>query len=245
MGDVHPAAGVLGEQGVAGDDARLGDRRPARQAQPPGDLTLVAAGLRAGEGGVLAVLGDHAVEGPHVLQRPAHHPAVGDAVAVVGEDLHAGAGAVHQAELGQLGAGEALGDRADRHDVDQPGGAAEVEDALGGLGGVGDRVGVGHGEHGGVATDRRGPRAGGDRLDVLAARLAQVGVQVDEPGQQGQPVGIDPLGVRGGVDGADLGDHAVAQEHVAALGGAVGVVPGGPGEEHGAHATAPSPASRW
>ena len=183
----------------------------------------MAAGLRAGEGGVLAVLGDHAVEGPHVLQGPPHHPAVGHAVPVVGEDLRGGAGAVHQAELGELGALEALGDRADRHDVDQPGGQAEVEDPLGGLGGVGDRGGVGHGEHRRVATDRRGPRAGRDGLGVLAARLAQVGVQVDEAGQQGEAVGVDPLGVLRGLDAAELGDHAVAQQHVAALRGAVGV----------------------
>ena len=100
--DVHPLTGVLGEQGVAGDDARLGDRGPPRQSEPPGELALVAARLRAGEGRVLAVLGDDTVEGPHVLQGPAHDPAVGDAVAVVGEDLHAGAGAVHQAQLGEL-----------------------------------------------------------------------------------------------------------------------------------------------
>ena len=37
-----------------------------------------------------------------------------DAVAVVGEDPHPGAGAGHQAELGELLAGEALGDGADR-----------------------------------------------------------------------------------------------------------------------------------
>ena len=36
-----------------------------------------------------------------------------------------GAGAVHQAELGELRAVEALGDRADRDDVDQAGGEAE------------------------------------------------------------------------------------------------------------------------
>ena len=154
--------------------------------------------------GVLAVLGDDPAEGPDVLQRPAHDPAVGDAAAVVGEDPHAGPRAVHEPELGELDALEALGDRADRHDVDEPGGAAEVEDPLGRLGGVGDRGGVGHGEHRGVAADRRGPRAGGDRLGVLAARLAQVGVQVDEPGQQDEAVGVDALGVRGGVDGADL-----------------------------------------
>ena len=101
-------------------------------------------------------------------------------------------------ELGELGALEALGDRADRHDVDQPGGQSEVEDPLGRLGGVGDRGGVGHGEHGGVATDGRGPRARGDRLGVLAARLAQVRVQVDEAREQGEAVGVDPLGVVSG-----------------------------------------------
>ena len=49
------------------------------------------------------------------------------------------------------------------------------------------RLGVGHRAHGGEPAGGGGAGAGGDRLLVLAARLAQVGVQVDEA--RGRPRG--------------------------------------------------------
>ena len=61
-----------------------------------------------------------------------------------------------------------------------PSRAAERGQVLGGLGGVGHRVGVGHGQHGGEAPARRRPSAGAHGLGVLPAGLAQVGVQVDQ-----------------------------------------------------------------
>ena len=77
-------AGVRGEQAVARDDRLLGGGRPAGQAEPAGDLTLVQLGA-FGEPRLLGVLRDHPVERLHVLQGPAHQQRVGDAVAVVGE----------------------------------------------------------------------------------------------------------------------------------------------------------------
>ena len=71
--------------------------------------------------------------------------------------------------------------------------------------------------HGGEAAERRRTAAGLDRLGVLATGLAQVRVQVDEPGQQHEAVGVDldRTGGRGGDPGAgDLGDAAVAQHEV-------------------------------
>ena len=187
VADVQPRADVLGQQHVPGDDRLLGDRRPAGQAEPGGDVTLVHLRAR-GEPGLLGVLGDDAVERLDVLQRAAHQPRVGHAVPVVGEDPDPGRGVGHRAELGQLLAGQPDGDRADRLHVDQPGLAAEPPDLLDDAGRVGDRRGVGHRAHRGVAAERRGPRAGLDGLGVLAARLAQVGVQVDQARQGDQPV---------------------------------------------------------
>ena len=156
VADVQPGLGVRGQQDVAGDDRLLGDRRPAGQAQDPGQLALVH--LRAlGQPGLLRVLRDHAVEGLHVLQRAPHQVRVGDALAVVGEDPHPGGGVGHRAELGQPLAGQAHGDRADREDVAVPGLAAQAPDLLDHTGGVGDRVGVGHGVHGGEAAERQRP----------------------------------------------------------------------------------------
>ena len=84
----------------------------------------------------------------------------------------------------------------DRDDVDQAGLLPEPPDLLDDAGGVGDRVGVGHRVHGGEPAERGGPAAGLDGLGVLAAGLAQVGVQVDQAGQRDQPGGVDHLGAR-------------------------------------------------
>ncbi len=165
-------------------------RSPSR----PGELALVHLGV-LGQPRLLGVLGDDAVERLDVLQRPAHQHRVGDALAVVGEDPHPGGRVGHRAELGEPLAAEADGDRADREDVAVPGLAAEPPDLLDDAGGVGDRVGVGHRVHGGEAAERGGARAGLDGLGVLAARLAQVGVQVDQAGQRDEPGGVDDLGV--------------------------------------------------
>ena len=119
----------------------------------------------------------------------------------------------HRAELGDLDALEPDRDRADRVHVDQPDLLAAAPHVLDDDGGVGHRVGVGHREHGGVAAARGGPGAGLDRLGLLAARLPQVGVQVDEAGQQHGAVGVEDLAV-GAQSGADLDDHSVAHEQV-------------------------------
>ncbi len=120
-----------------------------------------------------------------------------DAVAVVGEDPHLRPRARHEAELGELGALEALGHGADRHDLGEAAGATEVEHPLGGLGRVGDGARVGHGEDGGEAARGRGRGPGGDGLGVLAAGLAQVHVEVDEAGQGDEAVGVEHLDVAG------------------------------------------------
>ena len=178
--------------------------------------TIALVHLRAlGQPGLLGVLGDHPVERLHVLQRPPHQPRIGDAVAVVGEDPHPRRRVGHRAELGQALAGQPDRDRADRLHVDQAGLAAQPPDLLDHAGGVGHRRGVRHRADRGVAAQRRRPRAGLDRLGVLPARLAQVGVQVDQAGQRDQSVGVDDLGaLGGGADRADRGDHAVAQQQV-------------------------------
>ena len=98
-------------------------------------------------------------------------------------------------------------------------------------------VGVGHREHGGEPAERRRGRARRDRLGLLAARLAQVGVQVDEPRQQHEPVGVERL--VGGEPGPDLRHHAVAHQDVDRL--ALAVRPGT--GDHQAHSGAP--ARRW
>ena len=112
-------------------------------------------------------------------------------------------------------------------------------------------------------------RAGNGLLDGLldlvpSARVGHVGlvpqdgparrhdagaVPVDDGLERGRVAGGgepgEEVGVRRGVDGPDLRDRAVGEEHLAALGGAVDGIPGRPGEQERAHAATPSPARRW
>src|SRR5690606_16958013 len=78
--------------------------------------------------------------------------------------------------------------------------------------------GVGHREHRRVAAESRCRRTGFDVLGVFAAGLAQVGVQIDEAGQQDLTVGVDDV-TEFTVAGnrqllADLGDLTVGDQHV-------------------------------
>ena len=117
------------------------------------------------QAGDLAVLGEHHVEAERVLHRPAHQQRVLHAVAVVGEDPHAG--------VDQLGVrGERLArpahrDAAGRQHLAQPGlaalGADELDDAPRVLG----RVGVRHRHDGREPAEGGGPAAGLDRLGLL------------------------------------------------------------------------------
>ena len=236
VADVQARPGLPGQRAVAGHDRLLGGGGPAREAQPRRHLPFVR--LRApGEPVVLGVLGDHDVERRGVLQRPAHDQRIVHAAAVVGEHPHLRGRAGHRAELGHPLAAQADGDGADRVHVDEPDlgtAAAHVQrDDVG----VDDRSGVGHREHGGEPAERGRRRARRDRLGLLAARLAQVGVQVDEPRQQDEPVGVERL--VGGEPGPDLRHHAVAHQDVDRL--ALAVRPGT--GDHQAHSGAP--ARRW
>ena len=122
----------------------------------------------------------------------------------------------------------------------RPGGPTEVEHPLGRLGGVGDRGGVGHGQHGGEAAQGRGPRAGEHRLGVLAAGLAQVGVQVDEPGQRDQAVGVDHLApFAGGASSTSTPSSTYRSAAVSPSGEAPLMT------SQLRHWALPSPASRW
>ena len=84
-------------------------------------------------------------------------------------------------------------------------------------GGVAGGLRVGHRDERGVPAERPGPGAGLDRLGLLATRLAQVRVQVDQPRTDRAARGVEHVGAGRRVDAVlDGGDPAVDHEHVAA-----------------------------
>ena len=163
---------------------------------------------------VLRVLRDDGAERGGVLERPAHELGVGDAVPVVAEDRHARGAAGEHAHVGQP-----LPREPDAHGADGAhGGEARLEpqavhlldDRLR----VGDRRRVGHREHARVAAGRRGADAGGDGLGLLAAGLAEVRVQVDEPRQRDEAGCVDDVR-RVAVDGLGVDERAAVDREVA------------------------------
>ena len=124
-------------------------------------------------------------------KRTTHHQRVVHADAVVGEHAHLGRARGHHSHLGELGSGQSHGDRADRVHVDQADLLAAVPHVVGDHRAVRHRRGVGHREDCGVAAQSCCGRTGFDVFGVFAARFAQVGVQVDEAGQQDLAGGVD------------------------------------------------------
>ncbi len=238
VADVQRRADVGGEQAVPGDDSLLGHGRPAGQPEPPGHLPLVE--LRAlGEPGFLRVLRDDPVERLHVLQCAAHQHGVGHAPPVVREHPDPGRGVGHRAEFGQPRSGQAHGDRPDRVHVAVPGLPPEPPDLFHHACGVGDRVGVGHRVHGGEAAQRRRPGAGLHGLGVLAARLAQVSVQVHEARQGDEARRVEDLGARRGSAVTDAVDHAPADQDVGGVAAQRPRALDQPGPRARAHASLP------
>src|SRR6476620_1250227 len=99
--------------------------------------------------------------------------------------------------------------------VDQADLLAAVPDVIGDDRAVGDRIGVGHREYGGVSAQSSCCRTGFDILGVFSSGLAQMGVQIDEAGQQDLAGGIDDIGIVGyGQPGADVRDLSVGHQDV-------------------------------
>ena len=205
---MHPRAGVPRQQGVARDDRLLGCPRPARQTEPGRIGALVRDGADR-EPRLLGVLGDQHAQAARVLKRAPHDQRIVDADAVVGEHPHLTDPCGHHSHLGELGACQSDGHRPDRMHVDQSDLLPAVPDVIGDHRTVGDGVRVRHREHRGVATECRCCRTGFDVLGVLATRLAEMGVQVDETGQQYVPARVDDFGVLGRLEfRSDFGESA-------------------------------------
>ena len=163
------------------------------------------------------MLRDHAVEGLHVLQRPAHQHRIPHAHSVIGEDPDPGPGIGHRAEFRKTLARQTDGHRAYRTHL----GPARFEpqriDLFDDSGGIGHRGAVGHRVDRGESAPGRRLGPGEHGFGVFPAGLPQMGVQIDQAGQRHQAVRIDHDRA-GRVDPvAGLQDHAVADQEVTPL----------------------------
>ena len=178
----------LGDAGQPGSPSRP-DTSPSWQ-QAPGPASAR----------VLRVLRDDAVEGASRTPAPGASPASRATQRPSSENTRTPArDRRHQAELGELVAVEALGDRADRPHVDQARPLAEVVDVLGGLGGVGDR---------GRCWPWRAPRCSRRRAaaaepEATVSASSRPGsrrwvCRSTRPGSASEPVGVDAVRRRQG-----------------------------------------------
>ncbi len=151
---------------------------------------------------VLAVLGQGDPEALGVVEGAPHERPVLHAGAVVGEEGHPEGRQL--AERGQGLAGAPDGDGTRHRDL---GRAADTEGQHLGChpGRVDRRLRVGHGHNGREAAEGGRPGPGLDRLRLLAAGLAQMGVQVDQPGADEAAGGVEHPRPAGRVD--RLGDR--------------------------------------
>ena len=237
--EVDAARGGPGQGDVPGHHHLLGCRGHARDAQSTRPGAFVH-GPVARQRAVLAVLGQDDTQAPGVLEGPSHQPGRLDAGAVIGEEAHPEAGELgHRSQsLAEPPDGDGPGHR-------HLGGCRERKllHVADGLGGVEGRIGVGHGHHSGVPTEGRRPGSGLDGLGLLAARLAQMGVQVDQPGCHDATLGLEHHRTPRALDPFLHRRHLpVGHEHVGpSLAGGVGdgAAPdhqGGPGRRRSAGA---------
>jgi hypothetical protein len=190
VAQVQAAAGHARDRQIARDGDLLGLAGTAGEAERGRREPFVHLSA-LDERRVLGVVGDHDLHaerlgvGEGVPQDPRRR----HRVAVVAEHAHARVD--HLAHLGERLTGESFRDRADREHLTQSRRRREIADLVDDRGVIGHRLGVRHRGDGGVPTERRGARAGLDRLLVLEAGFAQVRVQVDEPRRHHRAVAVD------------------------------------------------------
>jgi hypothetical protein len=95
----------------------------------------------------------------------------------------------------KLGAGAADRDRADRHYVDESYLTAAIPHVLDAGCVVLRRIGVGHGTNAHVTSGCGSTRAGLDGFGLLAARLPEMHMQVDETGRDDCAAAVEDLAV--------------------------------------------------
>ncbi len=199
-------------QSIARHHDVLGAGRDASQAQAHAldPLVDVPSGTQVE---ILAVIDHGHAERCSVFHGPAHQAGIHHRQAIVTD--RDGALAAHGPNVSQPLSLAALRDRPDRMHVDGGSATRALHDKAGHLRGIVHGLCVGHAAHGGESARCRGAGAALDGFGVFDARLAQMHVDVDEPGRDNQSGGIVDLRARALDGGRDRGDPLVVDQHVA------------------------------
>ena len=202
---VHVPARQLREERVAGDHDRLGRVGNALHPEPRGGPALVHDAVPL-EIGILGVLDDRHAQGAGQLERPAHDLRVPHRLSVVGDRDRARLDQL--LDLGQGFAHLSAGHRGDGMDARVPALAGAPDHVFDPRAVVERRGGVRHAGDRGEAAPRRGAGSRLDRLLLFLPRLAQVHVDVHEPGTDHGALHRQHLG---GTALADLGGRVLPQ----------------------------------
>ena len=209
---MHVSARAPREENVADHHDLLGLRGNSLEAEPRAHDPLVhRAAVRERE--LFAVIDDGNAEGLRILERGAHEVRAHDRAPVVAHRDRARAD--HLAELRERLALLPDRDRADRMHARRGDATRLPDDEADRRLIVGDGLRVRHRADRGEAARGRRARARRDRLDILAARLAQMTVHVDESRRDVRARAVEDLrAIRSSEAAADRLDEPVAQEHV-------------------------------
>src|SRR6266550_7818619 len=142
---------------------------------------------------LLAVVGDGNSKAARVLERRTHEVRARDRFAVVAHGD--GSRADHLTELRENLTALAKRDGPDRIDPRRAGACRLTNDESDRRLIVGDGIGVRHRAHRGESASSGGTRSRRDRFHVLAPRLAQVAMHVDQPGRNDQSRAVERLDV--------------------------------------------------
>ena len=191
--DVDRAAGAAREIDVAADDLDLRLGRDARKFPMFGKFALVhdAALFHFP---VLRVIHDRLVQRGRQRHRALHRLVGRHRGPVVRE--HARAGFHQRLQVGDLAAVAARRDARGGNDPDQADLLGATDHLRHALRRVERRLRIGHGDDRREPAARRGARTGLDRFRILAAGLAKMNVQVNQPRHNHEPRRLDHLRAR-------------------------------------------------
>ena len=181
---------------------------PIRVATAPSFIAPPSAEVE-----ILGVLDDRQIERARVLEGAAHEPRVHHRAPIVGD--RDDAAFLHVRDVGERLALEALRDRPDRMHAHGADLSRAPHDQLGDRALVVDGLRVGHAADRGEAARRGRARPGLDVFLVFLPGLAQVDVQVDQPGHDPQAFDIDDPAADQATP--DLDDSPAGDPHVGDL----------------------------